>query len=301
MPECNLRQAALIPSARAIHNSSGTAPGWWVEWGEKLIISMPGPPGEMHQMWETGVKPELGKKTGSDVILSRTIKTLGITEAGVNESVGKFLSSSDPTLGIYAKIDGIQLRLTSKDGDISRARKRIADMEARLTGILGDTIWGFDEDTLESLAGSMLRDRSLSLATMESCTGGLLASMVTDVAGSSDYFKGGLVAYSAEVKTSFGVDPGLIERKGTVDPEVAEAMAETARRKLGADIGIGITGVAGPAEIEGKPVGTVYIAVSTENKNKVFPNMFPPRRPEIKRRAVYFALFHLRRFLLDEL
>jgi len=299
MPERNIKQANLIPSARAIPNSRGTAPGWWVEREGKIILAMPGPPGEMQQMWETEIKPKLKQKLGGEVIISRTIKTIGITEAKVDELVSPLLSSTNPTLALYAKPDGIQLRLTAKAPHRAKAEQMIAQAEEQLRKILGQAIWGFDEDTLESMVGAMLKERKLSLATMESCTGGLLASTITDVPGSSDYFKGGLVAYSAQMKIAFGVDAELLAQKGTVDPEVAAAMARAARLRLEADIGIGITGVAGPAEVEGKPVGTVRIAIDAEGKRSSFSSIYPPRRQEVKRRAVYSALFKLRQFLLN--
>jgi nicotinamide-nucleotide amidase len=299
MPERNIKQANLIPSARAIPNLQGTAPGWWVEHAEKLILAMPGPPGEMKQMWEKEIGPKLKQKLSGGVIISRTIKTLGLTEAKVDEMVSPLLTSTNPTLAVYAKLDGIQLRLTAKDRERAKAEEMIAQGEEQLQNILGWAIWGYDEDTLEDLVGAMLREKGLSLATMESCTGGLLASIITDVPGSSDYFKGGLVAYSAQMKTAFGVDAALLARQGTVDPEVAAAMAQAARLRLEADIGIGITGVAGPAEVEGKPVGTVHIAIDAEGKRSSLSVLYPPRRHEIKRRAVYSALFKLRQFLLD--
>ncbi len=299
MPERNIRQANLIPSARAISNLQGTAPGWWVEHEGKVILAMPGPPGEMKQMWEMEIRPELKQKLSGEVIVSRTIKTLGLTEAKVDEMVSPLLSSTNPTLAVYAKLDGIQLRLTAKDRERAKAEEMIAQAEVQLQNILGWSIWGYDEDTLEDLVGAMLREKGLSLATMESCTGGLLASTITDVPGSSDYFKGGLVAYSAQMKTAFGVDTALLARHGTVDPEVAAAMAKAARLRLEADIGIGITGVAGPAEVEGKPVGTVHIAIDAEGKRSSLSVLYPPRRHEIKRRAVSSALFKLRQSLLD--
>ena len=299
MPERNIKQANLISSARAVPNLQGTAPGWWVEHGGKVILAMPGPPGEMKQMWEKEIRPKLKQKLSGEVIISRTVKTLGLTEAKVDEMVSPLLSSTNPTLAVYAKLDGIQLRLTAKDRERAKAEEMIAQAEEQLQNILGSAIWGYDEDTLEDLVGAMLREKGLSLATMESCTGGLLASTVTDVPGSSDYFKGGLVAYSAQMKTDFGVDPALLAGHGTVDPEVAAAMAKAARLRLEADIGIGITGVAGPAEVEGKPVGTVHIAIDAEGKRSSLSVLYPPRRQEIKRRAVFSALFKLRQFLLD--
>lgn len=299
MPERNIKQAFIIPSAKTIPNSQGTAPGWWVEREGKIILALPGPPWEMQTMWSKEVKPKLSKKLGGEVIVSRIIKTAGIPEAQLDEMVSPLLSSTNPTLALYAKIDGIQLRITAKARQRAEAEKMIAQMESKVKAILGQAIWGFDDDALEVLVGNMLRERNLSLATMESCTGGLLASTITDVPGSSDYFRGGLVAYSAQVKAAFGVDAALLAQKGTVDPEVAAAMAKVARLRLDADIGIGITGVAGPTEIEGKPVGTVHIAIDAGKKKSSFSALYPPRRGEVKRRAVISALFKLRQLLLN--
>lgn len=300
MPQRNIKQANIIPSARAIPNAVGTAPGWWVEREGKIILALPGPPWEMQRMWLNEVKPKLEQKVGGEVIISRIIKTAGIPEAKLDEMVSPLLSSTNPTLALYAKMDGIQLRLTAKSHERAEAEAMIAQAEYRLKAILGQAIWGFDEDALEVLTGNMLREKKLSLATMESCTGGLLASTITDVPGSSDYFKGGLVAYSARAKAVFGVDTELLAQKGTVDPEVAAAMAKAARLKLEADIGIGVTGVAGPSEIEGKPVGTVYIAIDGGNSKKIaFSARYWPRRPLVKRQAVISALFKLRQLLLN--
>ena len=299
MPESNLKQANLIPSAQAMANLRGTAPGWWVEYQHKLILAMPGPPNEMKQMWETDAKTRLKQRLGGEVIISRTIKTLGLAEAKVDEMVNHLLSSTNPTLAVYAKLDGIQLRLTAKSEIGEVAENLIAEAEAQLQNILGETIWGYDEDTLEGLVGSILREKRLSLATMESCTGGLLASVITDVPGSSDYFKGGFITYSAQMKAAYGVDAELLAQRGTVDPDVAAAMAKAARLNLEADIGIGITGVAGPSEIEGKPAGMVHIAIDSEKRSTSVSVRFPPRRHEIKRRAAYSALFKLRQLLLE--
>jgi len=299
MPQRNIKQANIIPSACAIPNAVGTAPGWWVEREGKLILALPGPPWEMQRMWSQEMKPRLEQKLSGEVIISRIIKTAGIPEAKLDEMVSPLLSSANPTLALYAKMDGIQLRLTAKSRKRAQAEEMISRAESRLKDILGQAIWGFDDDILEVLIGNMLRERKLSLATMESCTGGLLASTITDVPGSSDYFKGGLVAYSAQTKAAFGVDARLLAQKGTVDPDVAAAMAKAARLKLETDIGIGITGVAGPSEIEGKPVGTVYIAIDAGKKKSSFSALYWPRRTEVKRRAVVSALFKLRQLLLS--
>ena len=299
MPDRNIKQATLIPSAQAIPNPRGTAPGWWVEREGRILVAMPGPPQEMQRMWEREVLPRLRTKAEAGVILSTTFKTFGLSEAGVDELISALLSSANPTLAVYAKPEGIQIRLTAKARESEEAKRLMAPMEARVREILGERIWGTDDDTLEGVVGGLLTGKRLSLATMESCTGGLLASVLTDAPGSSAYFRGGLVAYSNEMKSAWGVDAKLIEERGAVSPEVAQAMATAARLRLGADIGIGITGVAGPTEIEGKPVGTIYIAIDDGRKRRLISGNYPPRRPDVKRWAALAALFELRRALLE--
>jgi nicotinamide-nucleotide amidase len=298
MPSHNLKQATLIPSAQPIPNPRGTAPGWWVEKEGKTIVAMPGPPREMQPMWQNEVMPRLCQRAQGIVILSRTLKTFGLSEAAVDEMVSPVFSLSNPSLGIYAKTDGIHLRLIARGGKREEAEKLINDTEAKLRHIMADHIWGTDDDTLEGVVGRLLFGKGLTLATMESCTGGLLATTLTDVPGSSAYFKGGFVPYSNEAKIALGVGSGLIKRHGAVSSQVAEAMAEAARQQLGADIGIGTTGVAGPDALEGKPPGVVYIAIADSKGAESLKATYPPGRAEVKRRATTHALFLLRQRLM---
>ncbi len=298
MPQSNIKQAMLIPSASALNNNQGTAPGWWVEKEGCILIAMPGPPGEMQPMWQTEVLPKLRLRFKKAIIFSRTIKTFGLSEAAVGELVSPLLSSTNPTLAIYAKADGIHLRLTAKVKNQSEAEATISHNEARIKSILAEYIWGVDDDRLEALVGELLIKRGLSLAVMESCSGGLFSSTITDVPGSSAYFRGGIIAYSSKVKIANGVSPKLIADYGAVSPEVAGAMAEAARGRLVADIGVGITGVAGPDELEGKPVGTVCIGIDDGKKKKVVAGRYPGDRARIKRRATTAALFELKKVLV---
>ena len=299
MPERNLKQAMLIPSARAIAIPRGSAPGWWVTREEKVLLAMPGPPGEMQRMWEKEIRDKLRTTLATAIIISRTLKILGLGEAKVDEMISHLLSSTNPTIGVYAKPTGIELRLTAKAADQKEAERMIAPLEAQIRTIIGDHIWGVDDEMMEKVISDQLRGRNMTLATMESCTGGLLANLVTDVPGSSTYFKGGLVAYSNEMKIAAGVDPKLITQHGAVSAQVAEAMAEAARKQLGADIGIGITGVAGPDEIEGKTVGTVYIGIADGTVTRSIRTVFPQHRLRIKRYAAMEALAELRRLLIE--
>jgi len=298
MPPHNIKQATLISSAQAIPNPRGTAPGWWIEKGKKIMVAMPGPPGEMQRMWEKEVMPRLQERLHKEVILFRTLKTFGFSEAEVDEMASPLFSLANPEMGIYAKPDGIHLRLIAKAQKREEAEKLMAQGEARLREIFAHYIWGTDSDTLEGVVGTLLASKGLTLATMESCTGGLLATTLTDVPGSSVYYKGGFVAYSNEAKIALGVNARLIEQHGAVSPEVAEAMAEAARLRLEADIGVGITGVAGPDKLEGKPPGLAYIAICDSQGKRSFEGNYPPVRLEVKSRATTHALFLLRQRLL---
>lgn len=303
MPENNLKQAMLIPSARAIPNPRGSAPGWCVKKERRgviphLLIAMPGPPAEMQRMWEREVFPRLRGLFQTDIIVSRTIKTLTMTESGVSEALAPILQSTNPSIGIYARTDGIQLRITAKAASEKEARAMISRHEDKVRPLIGDIIWGHDDDTLEGIVGRALSEKGLTLAVMESCTGGLLASTITDVPGSSTYFKGGFVTYSNEAKIANGVDPDIIAQYGAVSPQVAADMARATRERLKANIGIGITGVAGPSEMEGKPAGTVFIAIDNGKGTRSIDGRYPPLRHQVKRRAVYHALFELRCMLL---
>ncbi|MEE9247386.1 MAG: competence/damage-inducible protein A [Dehalococcoidia bacterium] len=297
MPLSNLKQATLIPSAQPIYNPRGTAPGWWVEKDGRYVIAMPGPPAEMQRMWNKEVSPRLRKIGAKGVLVSRTLKTFGISEGGVDEMVASLLSSTNPTIGVYAKHDGIQLRITAKGEDEASADGLLVDMEKKVREMLGNSIWGEDEDTLEGNVARLLLLKGYSLATMESCSGGWLASSITDVPGSSKYFKGGTVSYTNEMKIASGVDPAIISRHGAISAKTAEAMARACRQRQGADVGVSITGVAGPDKSEGKSPGTVYIGIATPEGSESFYRSLPGNRQLIKQRAAIAALYELQRTL----
>ena len=259
---------------------------------------MPGPPNEMQRMWEKEVEPKLMKLAGRGVLISRVLKTIGVGESPIDEMVAPLLKSTNPTIGVYAKPDGVYLRLAAKAASQEEAWVHIAPVEEEARRILGPIVWGADDDTLEGVVGEMLDERGLTLATMESCTSGLLASTITEVTGAAQYYKGGYVAYSAQMKMGLGVNADVIEKHGVISSQVAEAMARAARRDLDADYGIGITGIAGNDEIEGKPPGTMHIAVAGEFGADHISYAFYQGRQATKRRAVTTALFLLRRTLL---
>jgi len=300
MPESNVKQAWVAPSCRPIPNPRGTAPGWWAERDGKIIVAMPGPPTEMSRMWENEVAPEIRRRNPGSVLVTRTLKTAGVGEGTVDEMVGPLLKSTNPSIGIYARADGVHVRLAAKAPDEEAAWRLIRPVEDDARRILGPAIWGADDDTFESAVGDLLKEHRLSLATMESLTGGLLASTITDVPGSSEYFRGGFVSYQTELKIELGVPPEIVAEYGVVSIETARAMALAARERLGAGVGIGITGVAGPDEQEGKPVGTVHVAVdSIWAPPMSSSSVFPQGRAAVKRRAVTTALVMLRNALLS--
>jgi nicotinamide-nucleotide amidase len=300
MPERNVKQCWLIPSARAIPNPRGTAPGWWVERDGKVIVAMPGPPTEMTRMWEKEVAPELARRNPGTVLVTRTLKTAGIGEGNVDEMVSEQLKSTNPSIGVYARADGVHLRLAAKAPDEAAAWRLIQPIEAEIRAILGPALWGADEDTFESVVGDMMKERKLTLATMESCTGGLLASTITDVAGSSGYFVGGFVAYQTPMKIELGVDAAVVEEFGVISAECARDMARVARERREASVGVGITGVAGPDEQEGKPAGTIHIALDAIwAAPQTASYTFAQGRTAVKRRAVTTALVLLRQSLLN--
>jgi nicotinamide-nucleotide amidase len=302
-PERNKKQAMLIPSARSIPNPRGTAPGWWVETtrpdeGDRIIIAMPGPPAEMQRMWEVEVEPKLVEIAGGQVLITRTLKTVGVGESTIDEMISPLLNSSNPSIGVYAKADGVHVRLAAKAGSAEKARALIYPVEEEARRILGEIVWGVDNETLEGAVGAMLRERGQMLATMESATGGLLASTITDEDGSGAWFKGGYVSYTAALKMSLGVSADLIDQHGVISSEVACDMARAARDNLAADYGIGITGIADADELEGKPPGTMHIAVHDGTQCQPISYQFFQGREATKRRAVTTALLLLRRALL---
>lgn len=298
-PERNLKQAWLIPSARAIPNPRGSAPGWWTEKDGRIIVSMPGVPQEMYRMWDEEVTPELTRRSTGSVIVTRIVKTSGIPESQVDEMVSELLHSDNPSIGVYAKQDGTHLRIGAKAATKEEAAAMILPVEKELRRILGDAVWGVDDEAIEAVIGRLLVDRSLTLATMESCTGGLLASAITDVYGSSEYYIGGFVTYNTRMKIDYGVNPAIIEEHGVISTECAVDMARAAREALGTDVGIGVTGVAGPDPVEGKPEGTVHFGLDFHGQTHDFTYTFGRSRQRIKHLAVTNALQLLRRVLVE--
>lgn len=299
MPERNLKQASLIPSARPLPNPLGTAPGWFVQKDGHIIVAMPGVPREMFRMWEEEAIPRLGSSTGG-AIFTRILRVSGMGESLVEERLQDIIHSDNPTVATYAKSEAVDVRVTAKAPSLELAQEQVAATEAEIRKILGHHVFGVDKETLQGIVGAILKERGQTLGVMESLTGGLISSTITNVSGSSAYFVGGLVTYSARLKAQMGVPQATLDQYGVISEETARAMAHAARERLGTDYGLGITGVAGPDLEEGKPVGTMYIAVEGPDGTAV-SGMGPGwrgGREDQKRVAVLWSLNLLRLFLL---
>lgn len=296
IPKSNIKQATTIRSAQIIPNHMGTAPGWWVEKGGHIIIALPGPPDEMKLMWQESIFPKLQQRVTGEVILSRVIKTFRLAEAKVDELVAPLSKLSNPTVATYINPDGVYLRITAKAKEKAEAQRLISQSEEQIRNILSPYIWGVDDDTLGSVIGELLRARNLNLATMESCTEGLLCNTIASGMESHIYFKGGLLTCCDEAKVSCGVDTSIVKQYGGESTQVAKAMAETARRNLQTDIGMSIGGNMNPD----KNSGQAFIGLSSDRFEQTYTHMLRGNLSRMKQRAVYAALFDLRKMLLEE-
>ena len=299
MPAHNVKQAHLIPSAEFITNRNGTAPGWWAQRDGKHIICMPGPPGENRAMWQDEIDAKLKDLIDTEVTITRNIKTLGLGEASVDEIISEFFGLENPYLGIYSKADGIHLRIIARAQDEAEAREMIAPVENAIHDRLAPYIWGYDDETPELSVGAALVARGMTLASMESVSGGFLANTITEAPDSNRWYRGGNVAYATEAMIAAGVDSGVLETHGVVSQQTANAMALVAQGSTAADFGIGLTGVLGPEELEGHRPGTIHIAIAHGDDVREFPLRTPPRRLVIKRRSCNTALTELRKLITE--
>ncbi len=297
MPAHNVKQAHLIPSAQFITNRNGTAPGWWARRNGKHIICMPGPPGENRAMWQDEIDAKLKDLIDTEVTITRNIKTLGLGEASVDEIISEFFGLENPYLGIYSKADGIHLRIIARAADEAAAREMIAPVENAIHDRLAPYVWGYDDETPELSVGVALVERGMTLATMESVSGGFLANTITEAPNSSRWYRGGNVAFTADAMVAAGVSSDVLETHGVVSQQTANAMALVAQGSTAADFGIGLTGVLGPQEVEGHRPGTIHIAIAHGDDVREFPLRTPPRRLVIKRRSCNTALTELRKII----
>lgn len=303
MPACNAKQADFIVGARVLENPRGTAPGFWAERGGVEIVIMPGVPSEMKEIMETSVLPVLRERAGGVVGRRRVLRIAGMGESAVEELVAPVYAKwKDDPVTILASPGEVQLHLSVR-GEPAAAQAKLAAMEADFRAVLGSRIFGEDAEDLARVVGRLLKESRRTVAFAESCTGGMVASLVTDVPGSSDYFLGAVVTYSNAAKEGLlGVDPAALRASGAVSSETAVAMARGAQARFEAGVAVSVTGIAGPdggsAE---KPVGTVYFGLAARDGATLSKRrLFVGDRAVIRRAASVQALELLRRHLAGE-
>jgi nicotinamide-nucleotide amidase len=297
----NEQQADKPVGATFIPQTLGTAPGLICPVGDKVIYAVPGVPHEMEDMLERAVIPDLSRRSGETaVIRSRVLRTWGLAESTLAEKVAHRFDHLEgragaPTIAFLASGPaGIKVRITVKAADPAAADRALDDEEAELRGVLGDLVFGVDDDSMESVVGSLLLGAGLTLGVAESLTGGLIGARLTEVPGASEWFRGSIVSYASDVKHALlDVPPGPV-----VSASAAEAMAIGAMRALGADVGLAVTGVAGPTEQDGMPVGTVFGAVHLDGTTTTHELHLPGDRERVRWYSTISLLDALRKRLL---
>ena len=296
----NARQAMALTGAQVLPNDHGSAPGQLIEQGNCTVVLLPGPPREMKPMFDEQVAPLLKQRAGEVYILRHKLNIYGLTESKADALAAPIYTQyTSPTTTILFKDGQIELHLTAQAQTETGARALLDELAGKLADVLGDYVYSQSDEMLEEVVGKLLRANNATLATAESCTGGLLAGRLTDVPGSSDYFIEGVVAYANAAKIELlGVPHELIEAHGAVSEPVAEAMARGVRERAGTTFGVGITGIAGPGGgSEEKPVGLVFIALAATDECNVRRFIFPGDRQFIRTLAVNAALDLVRRKL----
>jgi nicotinamide-nucleotide amidase len=303
MPACNAKQADFIVGARVLENPRGTAPGFWGQRGDVEIVILPGVPSEMKEIMESSVLPVLRERAGGVVGRRRILRIAGMGESAVEELVTPVYAKwKDDPVTILASPGEVQLHL-SVAGPPREAETRLAAMAADFRAVLGDRIFGEDSEDLAQVVGRLLRESRRTVALAESCTGGMVSSLLTDVPGSSEYFLGSVVSYANSAKQSLlAVSAETLRQRGAVSEEAAVAMASGARERFDADVAASITGIAGPdggsAE---KPVGTVYFGLAARDGHTAAKKrLFVGDRGVVRRAASIQALEMLRRYLTGE-
>jgi nicotinamide-nucleotide amidase len=305
MPEINRRQGMVPRGATVIENANGTAPGLWLEHGKTAIVLLPGPPRELQPMFETLVRDRLAPASSGGGLFRRVLRITGRTESDVDAHAqpiyGPWADQAVPiSTTILAVLGQIELHLTAQAPNQAEADAALSEATRQLEEVLAPAVYSVDGRTLEVVIGDLLRERKFTIAVAESCTGGLLASRLTDVPGSSAYVERGVVCYSNESKIDMvGVPEVLIRDHGAVSEPVADAMATGIRARAGTNVGIGITGIAGPdGGTPEKPVGTVCIAVLLNDEKRVRTFPFFGGREMVKFQATQAAMNMLRLLLL---
>jgi nicotinamide-nucleotide amidase len=298
MAENNLKQADVPVGARPILQEVGTAPGLICPVGDdKVIYALPGVPHELKEMTERGVIPDLVERAGGrGVILSRVLRTWGVAESTLAEMIADRVDAqTNPTIAFLASgIEGLKVRITAKAESEDEANALIEKEEAALREVIGDLVFGVDDETMESAVGKLLLDQGLTVGVAESLTGGLVGSRLAEVEGCSQWFRGSIVAYDSKVKFDLlDVPEGPV-----VSQDAAEQMARGAAKCLGADVGISVTGVAGPAEQDGQPVGTIWMGIHVDGETQAVTTRLPGGRQLVRQFSTITLLNLLRVRLL---
>jgi nicotinamide-nucleotide amidase len=304
MPEINRRQAMVPEGGVAIANVNGTAPGLWIEHGEQVVVLLPGPPRELLPMLDGDVRERLAGRVSGSGLYTRVVRVFGRSESHTEEAVRPFyeawaLGTPSIEVTILAARGAIDLHLTARARTEAEAAVVLDPAVREAVAALGDDVYSDVGHSIEEVVGDLLRARAWQLSAAESCTGGLLMARLTELAGASDYLAGGVVSYSNRSKVDLlGVDTRLIESHGAVSEPVATAMAAGIRARSGAEVGIGITGIAGPGGGSvAKPVGTVCLAVETPEQSVVRTRSMPGGRDLVRAIASHAALDMLRRMM----
>ncbi|MBN1124683.1 MAG: competence/damage-inducible protein A [Sedimentisphaerales bacterium] len=300
MVAANRIQAQLPVGTLALDNTIGTAPGIFAEKDGKLLMCLPGVPSEMKQMFDLSVGPRLQTVGTGQVVISRKLHCFGTGESNIAQMLGDLMKRGrNPLINCTCGSGAITLHVVATASDHRQAEEMIERDRTKLCDILGELVYGFDGQSLAEVIGQKLIRQKKTLVTAESCTGGLIGKLLTDVPGSSRYFKGGWITYGNEAKIrDLSVDKELFEAHGAVSEQVAIAMAENARKRGRADIAVSTTGIAGPeGGTEQKPVGLVYIGVASVAGSRGFRHVFSHTRPDIRLRAALTTLNHIRGLL----
>ena len=293
MPEVNVRQAMVPEGAEVLENPRGTAPGRWIEDRGRIVALLPGPPRELKPLFLEQVVPRLEKRATGVRLHHRELRVAGMGESHVETRIKSIYKRfSDVQTTVLATPGEIQIHLRIWTGDSAHAEKTLNELVEGIHLALGERIFSTDGQSMEEVVARLLTLNIATIATAESCTGGLLAERLTRIAGSSLYFLGGVVSYSNELKTAWvDVAADIIQTKGAVSAEVAVALADGIRRRVGSTLGVGITGIAGPSGgSEEKPVGTVHVALVHAAGVKEFGRIFPGDREAIRWHASQMAL-----------
>lgn len=300
MAEINRRQAYVIEGAEAWRNDNGTAPGLWIEREGRVLVLLPGPPAELQPMFLRDCLPKLERLVPRQVIRTRVYRVAGMPESDLDQLISPvYRRYANPVTTILAAPGDIQIHLRARCDAFEEAERLLGELGGQIEALLGDRIYSRNGESLEAVVGAQLRRRGATLSVAESCTGGLLAGRITEVPGSSDYFVGGFLTYSNDLKVKLlGVPQALIDQHGAVSEPVAQAMAAGARERTGSTFALSVTGIAGPSGgTEAVPVGTVCIGLAHPGGAEARRFRFLGDRARVRAVAVQTALDLLRRGL----